>query len=320
MANQNGRAYPGRNAHLPTFHRDDDRDRDRHGAMRDDREHDDRYESERSWRPEDRGERDERNSRRSEPGFADPRFADPRFADPRFADRHDDRGWNRRDERFSESDRGHEPYGGRDPYGVHDRSERNRGGLRVDLQRHRAPAEAMLRQDQLLRGAYRDHDESSRDLSHRGGAYGEPADVLDRSVDERAREARGGAADPGRERMEQRRGPHAGKGPVGFQRSDDRIRELICEALTDDGEVDASRIEVSVNGGEVLLTGAIEDRRMKRLAEDCVEAVPGVRDVHNQLRIGAAPATADRGGHIAADPHDRRERAAESPDRKHRPS
>jgi len=295
MANQNGRAYPGRNAQLPAFHRDDDRDRDRYGAMRDDRELDDRYEPERSWRPEDRG--------------------DPRF-DDRPGDRPGDRGWSPRDERFSESDRGREPYGVRDREG---RSERNRGGLRVDLHRHRAPAEAMPRQDQLLRGAYRDHDESSRDLSYRAGAYGESADALDRSIDERPREARDGAGGPGRERMAQRRGPHTGKGPVGFQRSDDRIRELVCEALTDDGEVDASRIEVSVKGGEVTLTGAIDDRRMKRLAEDCVEAVPGVRDVHNQLRI-APPTAADRGGQAAADPYDRRERTAESPDRKHRPS
>ncbi len=287
----------------------------------DDRELEERHESGRSWRPEDRGERGERGEQRGDPRFdprGDQRF-DPRF-DERTGDREGDRGWNRRDQRFSESDRSREPYGVRDRDDRDDRDDRIRGGLRVDLHRHRAPFEAMPRQDELLRGAYRDHDESSRDLSYRGGAYGEPADALDRSFDERAREARDGAADPAREPMPQGRGPHAGKGPVGFQRSDERIRELVCEALTDDGEVDASRIEVRVKGGEVTLTGAIEDRRMKRLAEDCVEAVPGVKDVHNQLRIGAPPTAADRGGQPAADPHDRRERTAESPDRKHRPS
>jgi osmotically-inducible protein OsmY len=289
MANQNGRAHPGRDAHLPSFHRDDERDRDRHGAMRgDDRELDDRYEPGRSWRPEDRGDRDERGRMRFDPRF------DPR-SDQRFDDPSGDRGWSRRDERFSESDRGREPYGFRDR---DDRGGPSRGEQRVDLHGYRTPVEAMPRQDQLLRGAYRDHDESSRDLSYRGGAYGEPA-----------------------EPMTQRRGPHAGKGPVGFQRSDERVRELVCEALTDDGEVDASRIEVNVKGGEVTLTGTIEDRRMKRLAEDCVEAVPGVKDVHNQLRIGAPPAGAERGGQTAdraaADKH---ERHAESPDRKHRPS
>jgi hypothetical protein len=312
MPNQNGRAYPGRTAHLPSFHRDDDRDR--HGAMRDDdREFDDRYEPGRSWRPDDRGERgerDERTSRRLEQGFGDRRSGDPRFGD-----RDDDRGWGRRDERFSESDRSRDPYGFRDR---EDRGERDRGELRVDIRGQRNPGEVMPRQDQLLRGAYRDHDESSRDLSYRTGRYGEPAGAPHGSLDERPREARD-AGGPVRERMAQRRGPHAGKGPVGFQRSDERIRELVCEALTDDGEIDATRIEVSVKGGEVALTGAIEDRRMKRLAEDCVEAVPGVKDVHNQLRIGE-PATADRGGQTADRAADKHDRHAEPSDKKHRPS
>jgi hypothetical protein len=83
----------------------------------------------------------------------------------------------------------------------------------------------------------------------------------------------------------QRRGPHRGKGPQGFQRSDERIREAVCEALTDHDDIDATNVEVSVKNGEVALTGTVEDRTMKRLAEDCVERVPGVRDVHNQLHI-----------------------------------
>jgi hypothetical protein len=83
----------------------------------------------------------------------------------------------------------------------------------------------------------------------------------------------------------QRRGQHRGKGPQGFQRSDERIREAVCEALTDHDDIDATNVEVTVKSGEVSLTGVVEDRYMKRLAEDCVERVPGVRDVHNQLRI-----------------------------------
>jgi osmotically-inducible protein OsmY len=79
---------------------------------------------------------------------------------------------------------------------------------------------------------------------------------------------------------------HRGKGPQGFQRSDERVRELVCEALTDDDDVDATHIEVNVKNAEVMLSGVVEDREMKRRAERCVERVPGVRDVHNQLRIG----------------------------------
>jgi hypothetical protein len=83
-------------------------------------------------------------------------------------------------------------------------------------------------------------------------------------------------------------GPHRGKGPINYQRSDERIREDVCEALTDNEYVDASRIEVNVADGEVNLTGRVSDRRTKRLAEDCAERVSGVRDVHNHLRIGDA--------------------------------
>lgn len=80
-------------------------------------------------------------------------------------------------------------------------------------------------------------------------------------------------------------GPHRGRGPAGYQRSDERVREAVCESLTEDDEIDATRIEVSVHSGEVTLTGVVEDRRAKRDAEDCAYSVRGVRDVQNLLRI-----------------------------------
>lgn len=80
-------------------------------------------------------------------------------------------------------------------------------------------------------------------------------------------------------------GPHRGKGPVGYQRSDERIRELVSEALTDDDQIDASQIHVMVKDGEVTLTGLVDDRRTRREVEDCVAAVSGVRDVLVQLRV-----------------------------------
>lgn len=80
---------------------------------------------------------------------------------------------------------------------------------------------------------------------------------------------------------------HQGKGPKGYQRSDDRIRESVNDALEDDHGIDASDIEVQVQGGEVTLTGTVTDRMQKRRAEDVVESLRGVRDVHNQLRVSA---------------------------------
>jgi len=92
--------------------------------------------------------------------------------------------------------------------------------------------------------------------------------------------------DPGTEgHVHRGTGPHRGKGPAGYQRSDDRIRELVCESLTDDDQIDASRIEVVVKNGEVTLTGSVDDRHAKRDAEDCACSISGVRDVQNLLRV-----------------------------------
>lgn len=90
----------------------------------------------------------------------------------------------------------------------------------------------------------------------------------------------------GQNRQEWRRsGPYVGKGPKGYARSDERIREDVCDRLTQDGQVDASDIEVTVANSEVTLAGSVNDRPQKRLAEDIVASVPGVRDVHNQIKV-----------------------------------
>jgi hypothetical protein len=75
-----------------------------------------------------------------------------------------------------------------------------------------------------------------------------------------------------------------GKGPKGYVRSDERIREDVCDRLSDDDELDASDITVNVTAGEVRLEGTVLDRHSKHRAEDVAEAVSGVRDVTNNLR------------------------------------
>ena len=80
-------------------------------------------------------------------------------------------------------------------------------------------------------------------------------------------------------------GGFRGRGPRGYERSSDRIREDVCEWLTEDDEVDASDIEVEVERGIVVLTGSVADRGQKRRAEDIAERASGVRDVRNQLEI-----------------------------------
>jgi len=89
-------------------------------------------------------------------------------------------------------------------------------------------------------------------------------------------------------------GPHAGKGPQGFQRSDERVQEQIHEALTDHPHIDATHITVDVKSGDVTLAGTVDDRHAKRLAEDIVERVGGVKNVQNQLRIQTGHVMSDR--------------------------
>jgi hypothetical protein len=75
-----------------------------------------------------------------------------------------------------------------------------------------------------------------------------------------------------------------GRGPRGYSRSDERIREEICERLTDE-DIDVSEVEVSVTKGEVTLSGSVADRRTKREAENIAEQIAGVKDVSNQIRV-----------------------------------
>lgn len=81
------------------------------------------------------------------------------------------------------------------------------------------------------------------------------------------------------------RGRFTGRGPKNYQRSNERIREDVCERLTENPDLDAREIEIRVEDREVTLEGKVEDRHAKRLAEDLAEVVPGVRDVHNHLKV-----------------------------------
>jgi hypothetical protein len=122
------------------------------------------------------------------------------------------------------------------------------------------------------------------------GHYAEPGYIGTHEYD---RQTYGGAY--GRERSGAREwssvegwrvpGPHAGRGPRGYQRTDERIREEINERLTAHGLIDATEVECRVATGEVTLTGFVDSRAAKRAAEDLAEEVYGVREVHNELRV-----------------------------------
>ena len=84
----------------------------------------------------------------------------------------------------------------------------------------------------------------------------------------------------------QQHGMHRGRGPKSYSRSDDRIRDDVNDRLTDDPFLDASEVEVSVENGEITLSGFVSSRQDKRRAEDLADNVSGVKHVQNNLRVG----------------------------------
>jgi hypothetical protein len=89
---------------------------------------------------------------------------------------------------------------------------------------------------------------------------------------------------------------HRGRGPRGYTRSDDRIREDVSDWLMEDRYVDASEIDVTVSNGEVTLAGTVDSRDMKRRAEDIAASAMGVKDVHNSLRVRSSSSYGSRAG------------------------
>ncbi|MBP0621209.1 BON domain-containing protein [Cupriavidus consociatus] len=84
-------------------------------------------------------------------------------------------------------------------------------------------------------------------------------------------------------------------GPKGYQRSDERVREDVCERLIE-CRYPVHDVEVNVVAGVVTLTGSVRDRGLKYRIEEIVDDTFGVKEVDNRLRIGAdAGATPSQG-------------------------
>ncbi|WP_225207453.1 BON domain-containing protein [Novosphingobium huizhouense] len=150
-------------------------------------------------------------------------------------------------------------YGGRGGYGARQATQRQ-GGMR-----------------QMGGGSssYQPGEGYAREDMHRG--------FLDRAADEVM--SWWGDEDAARRREQDAREDHRGRGPSDYTRSDERIREDANDRLTDDWRVDARRISVAVENGEVTLTGTVGNRQEKHRAEECVERVSGVKHVQNNLRV-----------------------------------
>ncbi|HEY8507100.1 MAG TPA: BON domain-containing protein [Steroidobacteraceae bacterium] len=76
-----------------------------------------------------------------------------------------------------------------------------------------------------------------------------------------------------------------GRGPKGYKRSDERIREEICETLIYTETVDCSDVSIEIENGKALLEGTVPERRMKHMIEDIVASCVGVEDVENRIKV-----------------------------------
>jgi osmotically-inducible protein OsmY len=112
------------------------------------------------------------------------------------------------------------------------------------------------------------------------GYFGDESSSQGESMDQY-----GSQGSQGRQWGQQDYGAHRGRGPRGYKRSDDRIREEVCDCLTDDDRLDATNIEVTVKDGEVTLSGYTTSRADKRWAESLAERISGVKEVQNGIRL-----------------------------------
>ena len=91
-------------------------------------------------------------------------------------------------------------------------------------------------------------------------------------------------------------GPHAGRGPIGWTRTDARLAEAVSEAMSEDRLLDARGIEVTVEAGVVVLCGQVVSAADVLQAERVARRSGGAAEVRNELTadgVKAAPEPAD---------------------------
>lgn len=83
--------------------------------------------------------------------------------------------------------------------------------------------------------------------------------------------------------------------PQGYTRSDERIKDDVCEKLFHANDVEIADVSIEVKSGTVTLEGCVPQRQMKHRIEDIVEQCIGVTDVENRIRVQRADQTAPSG-------------------------
>jgi len=112
-----------------------------------------------------------------------------------------------------------------------------------------------------------------------------PRKKNDRSADTEVDSPGQAGAWSGQERRQEPRDGTDGGGARLRRKTDDSLAQEIHEILISDSELDATDVEVVVEGGAVTLRGEVEQPDAKLLAEELTESVAGVRLVHNRLVV-----------------------------------
>lgn len=73
--------------------------------------------------------------------------------------------------------------------------------------------------------------------------------------------------------------------PKGYTRSDERIKDDVCERLCRSSGVELDEVSVEVRQGCVHLEGSVPHRAMKHRIEDIVDGAIGVKDIDNRIRV-----------------------------------
>jgi osmotically-inducible protein OsmY len=197
-----------------------------------------------------------------------------------------DQSWGRSEQDHGESWRGY----GR---GYNESTRGSRESTRGSRESSRASSESLRgASESSQRYNYPTSQRSSQQYGERGGSYdydrGSYGGNEDRGWWDRAADAVAswfGDEDAERRRRQDEQRQNRGRGPKNYRRSDERIKEDINERMAYDYSLDASEIEVTVTNAEVLLLGTVTNRHDKRRAEDIAEAVAGVNNVENRLRV-----------------------------------
>ncbi len=223
-----------------------------------------------------------------------------------YEDDYDYRGYGRgQHERHEEPGQRHPGYGHGSGYGGYGHSPGEAGGSFDSARSYSAepgwgPGYGERRHD----APSRDSNYYGQGQRHEGGAYGERWRHAGSSgMQHEYGRAGAGSGNYGYEGRygfqgslpggEGYSGPHRRhefRGPKGYQRSDERLKEDISERLMAMGHyVDSSDVSVDVKDGKVTLEGTVPERRMKHAIEDVVDDCMGVKDIDNRIRVNRDP-------------------------------